>query len=377
MVKYINEHSIPKLNDENRLFALSSNDKVDYIVSVLNALGHNVEIVSPTITANKTYYGSRRDPLNEKTVVLSGISIGWLPVLFRRFFSMFWLLVYLLRNTKKNEIVFSYHGVQKIPFVLFSKFLKRFKLVLEVEEIYADISSNKKVHKWRTWLENLMIQRADAYIFASKQLADRCNKLNKPFAIANGSYVVEPVLEKCYDDGKIHLVYAGLIKKNAVVTRCVDMSDYLSEKYILHIIGYGNDVDLEYLKEIVKQKNSVNSCKIIYDGVKRGDDYKRYLQKCHIGLCPLNSSSKFQSACFPSKITSYLANGLRVVTTDNEVVKKSSYGNIVVFCKNESPQEFASIIRSVDVFAPYDSRACIRKNEEKFFHEMIFLLNEL
>lgn len=374
MVKYINEHSIPKTNDENRLFTLSSNDKVDYIVSALNTLGHDVEIISPTITLNKAYYGSRRDSLNMKTDVLSGITIGWFPGFIRRFFSMFWLLVYLLRNTKRNEVVFSYHGIQKIPVVLFSKLLRNYKLVLEVEEIYADISSTKKVHKWRVWLENLMIKKADAYIFASKQLANRCNKFNKPFAIANGAYVAEPILEKSSNDGKIHLIYAGLIRKNAVVTRCVDISDYLNEKYMLHIIGYGNSDDLTYLKEIVKQKNSKNSCKIVYDGVKRGDDYKRYLQKCHIGLCPLNSSSKFQSACFPSKITSYLANGLRVVTTENEILRTSAYGNIIIYARNEAPIEFAKAVQSVLLEDKYDSRKIIEKNDKDLKEQLLQLL---
>lgn len=375
MVKFICKHSIPNSNDEKRFFALSTNDKVDYIVSVLNALKHNVEIISPTITANKKYYKSRRDTLNEKTDVLSGITIGWLPVFLKRFFSLIWLFVYLLKNTRKNEIIFSYHEIEMIPVVLLAKFLKDYKLVLEVEEIYADLYSSKKnVPKWRVWLENLIIKHANSFIFASQQLANRCNVKNKPFVIANGAYVAEPVLEKCYDDGKIHLIYAGLIKKNAVVTRCVDVSDYLDDKYILHIIGYGENDDLIYLKDIVKQKNSVNSCKIIYDGVKRGDDYKRYLQKCHIGLCPLNSSSKFQSACFPSKITSYLANGLRVVTTENKVVRTSSYGDVIIYAQNETPAEFARAVQAVVLDEMYDSRKIIEKNHENFSKGLLSLI---
>ena len=40
---------------------------------------------------------------------------------------------------------------------------------------------------------------------------------------------------------KISLVYAGLIKKNQVAFRCVEIANYLSGKYIIKIIGKNAD----------------------------------------------------------------------------------------------------------------------------------------
>ena len=51
-MKYICEHSIPN-DTEKRVYTLSANDKLDYLVSVINECGISVEIISASRTKAK------------------------------------------------------------------------------------------------------------------------------------------------------------------------------------------------------------------------------------------------------------------------------------------------------------------------------------
>ena len=374
-MKYICDFYIPVPNDEGRYFALSACDKASYVFSVMNRLGYTIEVISPSY-AKKTSR-QRTDRLNDYVTITSGFSLGWcngLTKLISRSSAMLWLLYFLLFKCKKGEVIMSYHGVQKSPIILLAQMLKRFHFILEVEEIYSnlDLTSGEK---WRYRLERAVIKRADSYIFASKQLADKCNDENKPFVVDSGSYYVPKLLTAKIDDGKIHLVYAGLIEYDKVAFKSAKIATYLDDRYVIHIIGYGNEKDISLLETLINKINSESQCFVQYEGLKRGDDYVTFLQSCHIGICPLSNSKDFQMACFPSKITSYLSNGLLVVTTDNEVLKTSSYNKYLYFVENDSPYAFAELIKSINIQDNLDPRECIKAEDERMLKELNVILD--
>lgn len=380
-IKYVCEYGLPENNIEKRSFTLSSNKKIDYIVSVLNRIGERVELVSPSCTRNFRFYRKRIDRLNCMTEVLSGPAVPERLGVIGQIFTKLWLLVYLLMNTKQNDVVIVYHGKTKIPFILLAKKIINFKMILEVEEIYADLLQDRTGAILRR-MEMRMLKKADAFIFASKELELKYNIYGKPSVVANGSYIVnEDIADNQYVglDKKIRLVYAGLIKKGKVAFRCAEIANYLDSKYQIKIIGYGDDGDVEALKQYIKKLNENNGCIVEYDGLKSGNDYNEYLQSCTIGLCPLNSSDKFQSACFPSKITSYLSNGLMVITTMNKVVAESPYKDYVMFSESELPQKFAeAIMRCLDSEQNrIDPRSTIRLLDLKFLDQCQMLLKKM
>ena len=377
-IKYICEYALPNGNVENRSHALSANDKIDYIVSALNKSGEHVDIISPSLTNDFKIYHSRKDKLTSLNTLFSGpgfpIRFGFIS----QIISKMWLMFFLIKNCKSNDVVVAYHGKFKIPFILCAKMVCHFKLVLEVEEIYSDLNtqSNKKLQHW---LEMLIIKYASAYIFASKQLNENYNTKNKPYVIANGSYIAKPNLVSNNDKNSevINIVYAGLIKKDLVVFRCVDIAHYLSEKYAIHIIGYGDEKDITALIEKIREVNDNTACHVSFDGIKRGKEYDEFLQSCDIGICPLNASYSYQKACFPSKITSYLSNGLLVVTTENEVIRESAYGSIVVFSKTQSAEDFADIIKQIDITEKRDARDLIRILDLEFISNIRILIDRM
>lgn len=373
-MKYICEFYIPVENDEGRYFTLSSCDKASYIHNVMNRLGLDVEIISSSYA--KKYSRQRTDFINEHVKVISGFSLGWngpISKIMSRISSMMWLLFYLLTKCERGETIMIYHGVQNIPIYLFAKMIKNFNYILEVEEIYSAIALSKGAG-WRFKLEKAMFNRADKFLFASKQLEQFCNAKKRPFVVVTGSYLVPELLSDKFNDGKIHIVYAGAIDKREVANKSAKIAQYLDDRYVIHILGYGADEDIDILKKEIDQINTTSTCRVIYEGLKRGDEYISFLQSCHIGLCPLSNDKTFQMACFPSKITSYLANGLLVATTENEVLKESCYKNLLFFAEDDSPLAFAETIKKMVNCKDINPREVVMNEDMRFEMDLSQLL---
>ena len=371
-MKYIVTYKIPVENKEKRYYALSSVDKADYICSCINRCGEKVEIISPSESLINESYRERRDVVNDDKIVITSPSPRGGSLIKNKWATLYtqiWLLFYLIKNCKKGERIFVYHKVMNVPTLIIAIYLKRLKVVLEVEEIFSQLNTSK----WREKLEWQIFSKADSYIFASFQLQEIINKKNKPYVIANGKYEVAPIIAQPSNDGKIHLVYAGLIADGKVAFKSAGMAQFLSDKYHVHIIGYGQEEDVKKLKEYINDLSKLGKAIVTYDGLKRGYDYDSFLQRCHFGLCPISSDKKFQNACFPSKVTSYLANGLRVVVTENEVIRSSAYGSIVIFSKDDSSFEMAkAVMYADDIFV--DTRETIKELDRQFVESLRKLL---
>lgn len=376
-MKYICEHNIPGDMVENRMYTLSSNDKADYIVSVFNRNDVNIEIISVSRTSNTGgYYKSRCDNINEKLCIISTSTFGaegTFGKIFQKVHCNLWLIKYLLVNCKKNEWIATYHSLFTALPLLIVKKIKKIRILNEVEELFYELDSHTP--KWRRSLENQIISESDAFIFASKQLECKCNKSKKPYVIANGSYICAPIRTNKSND-KINLVYAGLIEKGKVAFKSAEIAFYLPKNYQINIIGYGGSADIDELKKYIEYINLNSECKVFFDGKKREKEYEEYLQKCSIGLCPLTSDTSFQSACFPSKITSYIANGLHVVTTQNDVLKSSKYREAITFSKDDTAESFANAILSMSKSEQEDSRKIVIELDRKFNDELAVLIKE-
>lgn len=268
-----------------------------------------------------------------------------------KFVSIIWMRVrlffYLLNNAHKNEHVYVYHATSYGSSILFAKFFKKFKLILEVEEIYSDVKNENRLKKY----EYRYFNASDAYVY-STILLNKINRFNKPFVVINGSYDVEKIVSEKYND-KIHVIYAGTFDIRKGGAAAVEAAKYLNENYVIHICGFGSDPDTNYLKKKIDDSNIVNDCKIIFHGLLTGDEYISVLQKCHIGLSPQDPKASFNSTSFPSKILSYLANGLSVVSVRIPAVEQSEVGRLVSYYDIQTPQEIAKAIERANIETDY------------------------
>jgi hypothetical protein len=345
-ILYISFYDFPN-QTHKRVSSLAAVSQVDYVSNVLLDIGLKVKIVSPSwyddSASSAKYTTTKTTIIKEKLQIVFGPSfgtknkfIGYLKILF----SLFWLFFFLVKQAKKNEKILVYHSPWLALPILLAKKIKKFQLILDVEEIYSDVSS---LHPYFDKLEQKIIQNADSYLFSTEFLAKKLNP-TKPYAVFYGNYKVFPKLAEPLNDGKIHVVYAGIIDSEKLgAFNAIETALFLDENYQIHIIGFG---EVEVLQNRIKEINAQSKCKIVFDGQKFSDDYIRYCQMCHIGLSTQKMEGNFVETSFPSKILSYLGMGLQVVSGYVSVVAKSKIANNVVFYTIDSPESIAQAIKN-------------------------------
>lgn len=371
-MKYISFYDTKK---DRRSMCLAAVNKINYICSAFNKLGIRVDLISCSMIAD-VKIKKTTEKLYENTDIHYFKTLKksrFKPIRICEYiYQNLVLFFFLLFNVKKNEQIVVYHSLGLMRCVYFAKKLKKFKLILEVEEFYNDVHLKSKVSKR---FEEKFIACADKYIFPTLLLNEKFNASNKPHIIIHGTYQVEEKRNVSFNDNKIHIVYAGTLDRiKGGAGTAVSITEYLSENYVVHILGFGSETEIEEIKKLIDEINEKSKANVVYEGVFSGKEYIEFLQKCHIGMSTQNPDADFNATSFPSKILSYMANGLRVVTVKIPAIESSDVGNELYYYENQSPECIAEIIKKIDFNDNYDSRKIIEKLDEKFTEELSNLL---
>lgn len=368
-------------NISNIKCTLSAVNKLNYIFSALNKVGIDVEVIS----AGSALNGKKKA---EKKQLSKNISVKYFSSKFserqfvrviRRIIFNFKLLNWSLKNIKKKETIIVYHSLAYMWLFKILKKKKDINMILEMEEIYGDVLENDKI----IGKELSYAKLADGYIFPTEQLNKKINVENKPYVIIHGTYQAEEkrISKKEYRrqhgwaENKTHVVYAGTLdplKGGAIAA--VNTSNFLTDDYHIHILGFGTNIDINNILEIANNLSEKNSCRVSYDGVLSGDEYLQFIQACDIGLSTQNPYAKFNASSFPSKILSYMANGLKVVSVRIPVVETSAIGKHVFYYNEQLPQYIADAIKSVRNYDYKDSREIIKSLDTKFTKEIYSMI---
>ena len=154
----------------------------------------------------------------------------------------------------------------------------------------------------------------------------------------------------------------------------VAAAEWLPENYHVHIIGFGSNIETEHIKNTINKININSKAKVTYDGLLAGEEYIQFLQKCQIGLSTQNPDADFNDTSFPSKILSYMANGLIVVTIRIPAVETSAIGKDVYYYEMQKPKAIAETIMNISMNNSYDGRKRIEELDEKFREDLSGLL---
>ena len=355
--------------DEGWNFVLAATNKIDYISSAIKSEGVDVEIVSASTTSSKGYFKKRTEILENGVKLKLFRANKWGNVFQKILATIYFNLAiffYLLFNVKKGEKIIVYHSLAYMNQVKLAKAIKKFNLILEVEEIYGDVINKENATK----NELKFFNKADAYIFPTELLNDKVNKNNKPHVVIYGTYNVEKQIANKFDDGKIHCVYAGTFDPRKGGVSAVNAAKFLDEKYHIHILGFGTEKDKKLLLDAIEEVKGKTNCEVTFDGLKSGEEYIKFIQSCHIGLSTQNPNAKFNDTSFPSKVLSYMANGLRVVSVKIKVLERSKINDLLYYYEEGEPYKIAETIRSVNVEDDYDSRGIISMLDLKFKQEI-------
>lgn len=362
--------------NEERIISLAATNKADYIVGVLNDIDIDVEIISASLISKKGYIHGSKIEIGDKLHLIKFPAFKW-GNLIQKILAYIWsnaaIFFYLMTHIKKNETIIVYHSLRLMSSVYIAKKLKRFNLILETEEIYNDVIKSSSKARAR---ELKFINCADKYIFPTQLLNQKLNRSNKPYCIIHGTYKVEYNRQVHFEDDKIHIVYAGTFDPRKGVAMAAAAAEWLPKNYHVHIIGFGSDKDTKNIKEQIEKINNKSKSTITYDGLLSGEDYIQFLQKCQIGLSTQIPDADFNDTSFPSKILSYMANGLRVVTIRIPAIEISAIGQDVYYYEKQSPEAIAEAVMNIDLGDRYDGRKRIRELDEEFKSNLKILLED-
>lgn len=148
----------------------------------------------------------------------------------------------------------------------------------------------------------------------------------------------------------------------------------MPENYHIHILGFGSKNDTENMKKVILEISKESKCLVTYEGLKSGEEYINFIQSCDIGMSTQDPDAAFNATSFPSKILSYMANGLRVVSINIPAIKKSDIGDYMYYYEKQTPEEIAKAIQKIDINDNYNSRKIISDLDKKFTKELFEML---
>ena len=363
-------------DSQNRKIILAAVNKMNYIIGAIKKNGYEQTIVSCCTTKDKKGYAGSLDELDKNTFLKQFRTFGRKNLITKTadyVFMKLQLFFYLLKNIKKEDILLVYHSPYYCKLIGKIKKLKKCRVILEVEELYSDVSGDKTLKK----KELAACDSADTFIFPTKLLSNAVNPKNKPYVLIHGTYEVEAERKKIFNDGKIHVVYAGTFDPRKGGGSAAAAAEYLPENYHIHILGFGTDTQINNIKKIISETAEKSKAEVTFDGLLSGEEYISFIQSCDIGLSTQNPDAAFNATSFPSKILSYMANGLRVVSIRIPAIETSAVGKYMYYYEDQTPENIAKTITEIDFNDGYNGKEVISDLDNNFSNELYTLIKDI
>lgn len=377
MIFYVGTYGTAAIMDRHPMSTMSQDSKMAYIISVIKKLGKNIKVIS-VVSGGKFGFHKRLESkvdTRETDIFLESLDIPIKGIskvcAFQRICSLFLFLVF---NVKKSDTVLVYNTQVFSSPVRLAKKIKKFKLILEIEEfLYLD--HTRKINAKRASQEKKLISVADGYILVNNLMSKHIDE-SKPYAVAYGGYDIPPRTKERLADGNIHIVYAGGIDALRRVDVAVKAMEFLPENYRLHILGQGPKKDISDLMKCINEVNHASNLqKVKYEGCLLGRQYDEFLQSCHIGINMQMIGAPIEEFAYPSKISSYLGRGLNVVSGSLKSIESSPFAKGISFFRENSPEAVARAILSCANRTYEDQVQLIKEAEKAFYFQMEKLMD--
>lgn len=343
--------------------------KIDYISDSLKKCGYDVCYVCPVLPhSGKFRKRTVQIDSHEKHVYFSAYAGRKFKLAnkMNSFLQMLKILMYLVKNVGKDDRILIYHSMFYTFWVPILKNVFQKTVFLQIEDVFSALSPEGKSFEDKEWNS---FETADGYLCVNSLIKDKIHN-PAPKIISHGRYVVSDILENKKND-KCRLVYAGVIEqvRNGAFLAAETMQ-YLSDRYELVILGFGEEQDINDLKILINRINTEKGWECVnYLGYMSGEEYLRELQKCSIALSThMYDETNMKSAdyTFPSKLLVYLGNGLRIVAQDLKCLRTSNINEYITYYKSPTPQSVAKAIQTMDISKDYDCRKKIKELDNEF-----------
>lgn len=292
------------------------NLKMHYVVDQIKESGNIPEIIS---FARKNdisglYFTQKRKSQDCRLRYLGGFGGGErighrLDFLLKKI--QFIILYFFIIKT--SDTIILYHSVELTNLLAKLRKIVKHHVILEVEEVYGYAAQGDDKNSLK--IEFKTIPMMDEYILINDFLQYEFSLPKEKCVPCYGVVSIPQRQVDRFDDGKIHVVYAGTIegrKQGAFLA--VETATYLPDNYITHILGFGKK---EYIDALLKKIEETNRLKgfeaVIYHGFMSGETLDNFLFKCHVGLSTYVQRDDFANNSLPSKVLTYMCHDLAVV----------------------------------------------------------------
>jgi len=323
--------------------------KIDYIAATVKATGADVNLVS-VAPAKKGCFGGYRKQIDDRethTYLPSVVSQNRILSKLCFILNNIIILAYLISNTKKEDTVLVYHSLyHRLWLNLYRRFSSR-DIVLQIEDVFSELADGERGFQRTEW--NLL--RSMKKCICVNDIVFKSLQSVPEKIVSYGSYLLPPRYEVPAHEG-IRLVYAGVIERERKAAfLAVEAMRHLTDGYELCILGFGKDADLAALQRLIADVNQqLGREAVTFHGRLSGQQYWQFLQGCDIALSTHAYTAESISSAnhtFPSKVLTYLANGLPVVAQKLDVLEQSSVCDFFSFYETANPEEIAKAVLSV------------------------------
>ena len=307
--------------------------KIEYIVEALKSAGYGIRLFSTRSAKVRWRPVKPRTAVvddNEKHQYVFSMAGNRLMNKINAVLNRLQIVLYVLFRVKKSEPVLLYHQYYYYGVFTFLKRIKKFELVLEIEELHFTLTHKMKEQELR------FIKLADKYLLIQPGLLKQIDTDGKPYVIVYGDYRLPKTARAAFHDGYNNVVFAGVIesRRNAAFLAC-KAAEYLDSRFRIHILGFGPEPEIQKLRGLIAEVNRrCGEERVLYHGKKTGAALTEFLNACRVGLSCHSYSEKDKESeqfSFPSKIMMYLAHNLWVVSPDIACVREAPFNGCIRF----------------------------------------------
>lgn len=377
-VYYVCFYSEPEVEDRIITYP-SVISKIDYVVHAVKKLQREVVVLSiaPSRKGRFDGYSKKIDGFESHVYLRSIVSGNKLLAKLSYIKHNIAILRYLIRHVEKQDKVLVYHSLYNRFWLSIYNALFPGRVILQIEDVFSELSEKTKKYKKTEW--NLLRKMQKCICVNDIVYRDLPEVPQK--MISYGSYLLPPEYD-IQTHSTIRLVYAGVIEQERQAAFLATKAmRHLKENYELNILGFGSEENIRALEELIQAVNlELGRDAVIYHGKRSGEEYWRFLQNCDVALSThAYDPSSFSSAdyTFPSKVLTYMSNGLPVVAQRLEVLERSAIAEYISFYETPNPEAIADAIVSVEGIPTKNTREVIAGLARGFERDLKKLLEDI
>jgi hypothetical protein len=230
------------------------------------------------------------------------------PWLYFKWLSVLGRLFFLINVLIKNDKIIIYHSegfYYYFPlFILFKK-----KIILQVNEIYSVVTQNH----FKLSIEKKYFNIFEKIIVTNINLKNNLFK-NKKILLRGGYFRFQKNDITARRNTLNKFIYVGSVDdiKMGNYSLLLNLILTIPDDAYLDLCLISSDSDFTQLKNAIKDKSNIR----LFRNVKEGDLINFY-KDCKFGLVLQDSKKPFNTTSFPSKIFSYINNGITPIAQKN------------------------------------------------------------